>query len=360
VHRQQRDLNAKHPLWKNHRSNKNGEVLAEHIASGNCVAHFPDEPSYLSPAGITSNLDIFLSDLALGKPVTIHELSSDHYPVVCKLSTTATPAPVATRRDYHRVNWMAFSRLVDSRIPENPDLSTPEAIDSHLGAFEDALHSADERCIRQVPVRRQFVALDEETRRLIQQRNTVRRQFQRTGCLSKKAELAGLNAEIQQRMLVLRNENFARDIGRMENHSKPFWKVAKILRKRPSAIPPLKQDDGLLVSPPEKSNAIASKLIEAHNIGVGMPSPYEEAVRNTISRLESNEPFTGKVTSDEVRAAVRRGKNMKAPGDDGILNLVLKKNCRTGPSVFSLLFSPAASGSTTSPTGGRRGKLSLS
>lgn len=169
------DLNARHTLWRNHKGNKNGDLLAEHLTSGTCTIHFPDDPTFLSPAGITSTLDVFLSDLALSKPVTHHELSSDHYPVVCELEISPTPAPSEKRRDYHRVNWVAFSRLVDSRLPDEPDLPSVEAIDSHLRVFEEAIHAAEETCIRWVSVRRQFTTIDSFTRRLIQQRNTVRR-----------------------------------------------------------------------------------------------------------------------------------------------------------------------------------------
>nr|XP_029723030.1 uncharacterized protein LOC115263789 [Aedes albopictus] len=163
---------------------------------------------------------------------------------------------------------------------------------------------------------------------IIQQRNAVRRQFQRTGCLLKKQELSLLNNQIKNRMHEIRNKQFSQDIRRLDDHSRPFWKVAKILKKRPQAVPPLKDEvDGLLVSPLEKANAIASKLVEAHNLGASMPSPHEEAVRRTINQLDDNDeaPFDGQVTEDEVRSAIKRTKNMKAPGNDGIFNLVLKK-----------------------------------
>lgn len=200
------DLNARHPQWRNHIRNKNGALLADHLSSGTCDIHFPDDPTFLSPAGTPSTLDVFLSDLPISKPTTIHDLSSDHYPVVCKLECTPTPARPAMRRDYHRVNWVSLSRIVDSRIPDQPDLPTIDAIDNQLEAFENAVHQAEEACIREVPVRRQFTAIDDFTRQLIQQRNVARRQFQRSGCLLKKEEVSVLNANIRDRMTVIRNE----------------------------------------------------------------------------------------------------------------------------------------------------------
>ncbi|KAL9702246.1 hypothetical protein quinque_005764 [Culex quinquefasciatus] len=305
------DLNARHPQWRNHIRNKNGALLADHLSSGTCDIYFPDDPTFLSPAGTPSTLDVFLSDLPLSKPTTIQDLSSDHYPVVCKLECTPTPARPAMRRDYHRVNWVSLSRIVDSRIPDQPELPTIEAIDNQLEAFENAVQQAEEACIREVPVRRQFTAIDDFTRQLIQQRNIVRRQFQRSGCLLKKEEVSLLNAEIRNRMLQIRNKQFANNISQMTDHSKPFWKVAKLLKKRPSPVPPLKVNGDLLVSPQEKVNAIAGKLVEAHHLGAGMVSPHEAAVQQSMRELDDQTnaaPFPGRVTEDEVRAAVNERK----------------------------------------------------
>lgn len=58
-----------------------------------------------------------------------------------------------------------------------------------------------------------------------------------------------------------------------------------------------------------------------------MVSPNEATVRRTINQLDEvgGAPFTGQVNEVEVRSTVKRGKNKKAPGNDGIFNLALKK-----------------------------------
>ena len=231
-------LNARHTLWRNLNCNKNGDLLADHLTSSTCTIHFPDEPTFLSPAGTASTLDVFLSDLALSKPVTHRELSSDHYPVVCELQLNLTPAPVQMRRDYHRVNWDTFSRQVDSRLPDEPNPLSIEDIDVQLQVFEEAIHVAEEICIRWVPVRHRFTAIDDHTRTIIRRRNTIRRQFQRSGCLQRKQQVAILNRIIADRMAQIRNDQFSTVIGQMGDHSKPFWKVAKILKQKPKEIPP--------------------------------------------------------------------------------------------------------------------------
>lgn len=44
----------------------------------------------------------------------------------------------------------------------------------------------------------------------------------------------------------------------MSPFAKPFWKVVEILMTKTHPVPPLKLNDNLLVSPGEKTNAIAS------------------------------------------------------------------------------------------------------
>lgn len=128
-------------------------------------------------------------------------------------------------------------------------------------------------------MRRQFTTIDAFTQQLIQQRNMVRRQFQRSGCPLKKLEPQLLNRRIWGRMTTIRNQQFSNSIWQVDDHSRPFWKVVKILKKWPAAVPPLKDGaDGISVSPPEKDDAIAGKLVQAYNLGANMVSPPEATV----------------------------------------------------------------------------------
>lgn len=147
------DLNARHELWGNHRRNKNGCLLFDHLQLGYYTVEHPDDPTYISQAGIPSTLDIFLANHAITKPVTINDLSSDHLPVVCEIGATPSAAPLRQLKDYHRVNWVNFQRTVDNLIEEDPVIDTTEDIDGVIEALQTAINEADERCVRRVPVR---------------------------------------------------------------------------------------------------------------------------------------------------------------------------------------------------------------
>lgn len=68
-----------------------------------------------------------------------------------------------------------------------------------------------------------------------------------------------------------------------------------------------------------------------------MVSPMEASVSESVSQLAaapSELPEEHKITLDELVNAIKSTKNMKAPGFDGLFNIVLKK---LGPKAYTLL-----------------------
>ena len=147
------DLNARHEAWRNYQRNQNGRLLFDHVQLGLYTVQFADEPTFISPAGNPSTLDFFLSNIGLFKPVAHNDLSSDHQPVVSEVGLNVARAPCCQRKDYHRVNWVEFGRVVDRNIDENSPLNTVEDINRALERLNQAISVADETCIRRVPVR---------------------------------------------------------------------------------------------------------------------------------------------------------------------------------------------------------------
>lgn len=322
------DLNARHELWGNHRRNRNGCLLFDHLQMGYYTIEHPEDPTYISQAGTPSTLDIFLTNQAIPKPVTVNDLSSDHQPVVCELGVAATVSPLRQRKDYQRVNWVAFQRIVDSSIEENPVISTTEDIDTALETLQQAINEADERCVRRVATRGEYVSIDSHTKHIIALRNSCRRQFQRTGNMEQKYQVIALNKLIKERMELIRNKNFERVLQNLDERSRPFWKLTKVLKNKPRPVPPLKVQNSLLITPDEKAEAIGEHLVRSHNLGSTIVSPLEDRVDECIVHLETTPcvvPHEDRVTPEQICSAVKGLKNMKAPGYDGVFNLVLKK-----------------------------------
>lgn len=322
------DLNARHEAWRNYQQNQNGRLLFDHSQHGLYTIQFSDEPTFISPAGNPSTLDLFLSNIELSKPEGLNELSSDHRPVKAEVGVNVVHAPRQLRKDYHHVDWAAFARTVDNNIEEHPLLDTAEDIDRALEALYRAINTADETCVRRVPVRGKFIDIDSHTQLLIRLRNIRRRQFQRTGDLDKKREVVDLNKLISSRMNSLRNENFGRVVQNLDDRSRPFWKIAKVLKTHPKPVPPLKVGNDILITPFEKADAIGKHIASSHLLGSNIQSSLERQVIDCVQNVDESPctmPLQNRITAEQVCSAVKYTKNMKAPGFDGIYNIILKK-----------------------------------
>ena len=135
--------------------------------------------------------------------------------------------------------------------------------------------------------------------------------------------------QISARLEVARNENFGPGMARLDTRAPAFWKVAKVLKNRPKPVPPLVRpsDNLIMVTPEAKANALAEQFASAHMLGLNMPSPFEADVDDSLSfvdEAQSSIPRDNRVTTGKIHSALKRLKNMRAPGFDGIFNTLLK------------------------------------
>ncbi|KXJ82729.1 hypothetical protein RP20_CCG011428 [Aedes albopictus] len=123
----------------------------------------------------------------------------------------------------------------------------------------------------------------------------------------------------------------------LPNYSKPFWRVAKVLKNKPKPIPPLKSDNVVHLTGTEKANSLSRHFLASHSLGCDIVSPMEGSVYESVFQLVNTPnalPPEHQITLGEVTDAVKSAKNMKAPGFDGIFNITLKN---LGPKALSLL-----------------------
>lgn len=333
------DFNARHALWGNMRANRNGAILAEDLQAGQYVTLHADSPTFYSPAGVGSSLDIALTNVAdvCSTPSALTELSSDHLPVVFDMDHTTINQQQFQRRNYHRAKWPQLQRFIEDRIPEDPPMTTTGEIDDVLSRLTDDIADAERRYIPSSPVTRKFTNIDLETKRIISLRNAVRRQFQRTRHPGRKALYKRLNAIIATRIDKIRNRQFQKDLKNMPSHSKPLWRVAKVLKTKPKPIPPLKVESRIQLSAQEKANSLANQFVKSHNLGRDIASPMEASVYESVFQLANSPieiPVDQRITREELVNAIKCSRNMKAPGFDGLFNIVLKN---LGPNAILLL-----------------------
>lgn len=241
-----------------------------------------------------------------------------------------TPQPKwnLRRYNYHRVNWAAFQRTVDLNVDQQHPLQTSGDIDAALVQVEAAIAIARQLHVKQTSVVSSPLEIDSTTELFIRLRNIYQRQYQRTGLPEKKLMANQLSRVVLSRILDLRNKDFQRKLSQLPSHSHPFWKLGKILKTKPKPIPPLIQNavnSDRLITPAEKADALGHHFCSSHNLGQTMLSPREHEVAEAVAdrsnlALENQQ----RVTADEVKAAIKSSKNMKAPGFGNTFNLELK------------------------------------
>lgn len=333
------DLNARHTAWGDSRCNSNGNVIVEDSEAGYYYPIHPDQPTFISRNGVGSKLDIFLTNITdrFSIPQTITELSSDHLPVVAEIGAVVERRQVQLRRNYHRANWVQLQRFVESHLNENPALDSTEDIDQALQSIVDVIKEAENRFVPLVPVTRKFTVIDENTKRIISLRNAMRRRYQRTLNPRHCYFVKQLTKIVRDRLEKVKNRQFASEISKLPKLSRPFWRVAKVLKSKPKPIPPLIVNEQKFLTNREKACVVSKHFSASHNLGRDIISPMEptvsEAVRN-LDNVLSELPRDKRISVEEVKNNIKFSRNMKAPGMDGVFNLVLKK---LGPSAYSML-----------------------
>ena len=83
------DLNARHKTWNCRVENRRGKVIFDYVQNNNCCLMYPNEPTLYPDNGITpTTIDVGINKnvYSLSDVKVVHELSSDHTPVLFTLS----------------------------------------------------------------------------------------------------------------------------------------------------------------------------------------------------------------------------------------------------------------------------------
>lgn len=324
------DFNAKHRSWNNLQSNSNGRILFDQCSSGYFSILYPDSPTCFSSARNPSTIDLVLTDSSqhCSQLITHADFDSDHLPVTFQISHEAIFNPISSTFNYHRADWDTYKTYIDSHLDVNVSLETHFDIDNALETLTSTIVEARSASIPKCEVKFDSVIIDDDLKLLIRLKNVRRRQFQRTRDPALKVIWQDLQKEIKKRFTELRNKNFANKVSQLNPGSKPFWKLTKILKKPQKPIPALKEDNKILLTNSEKAQKLAKQFESAHNFSIGLTSPIEHQVAREFENILNHENiFDNSLGTDldEVRSIIKKFKNMKAPGDDGIFYILIKK-----------------------------------
>ena len=351
------DFNAKHRSWNCTRNNKSGKLLFELVRNNRWFLNNPDTHSY-NPASVRmtpSTIDLMITDGKLpSSPLyTVEKLSSDHYPIQFEINSLKGPAATKTIFDFSRANWNGFGAHISLLL--NPTLErynsgmhiTNSEIDLIVAEITDSLLIAQELNVPKINTNSNNNATFIPTpllRTLITDRNFFRRKVTRTHNSIFKFLYNEFKRRVELEIKNIQNNKFLRILVDCNEQHNKIYKVIK--NRRHVNLPnlnPMVPGDRKHVSPLSKAEAIAGNFLNNHtNHLVGAHVTHTRMVNNSVKSLLNSPPRDPTecpiIDVNEVATTIRKLKNNKAGGLDGINTRLLKKLPPVAIHLITLVF----------------------
>lgn len=330
------DLNSRHRNWGCFRSNCYGNILNNLSENFPFSILFPNSPTYI-PASASmrpSTLDLLLTNVPsqIQQPFVANSLASDHLPVLFSLDIS-----VCLQEDnvfnYSKTNWKIFARCLSSILSNSPhvDVSSTPELEYEIKAFTtNIITSIEASTPRFVNKFRNtnYLNIPRGLINLIKERNYFRREWQRYRQNNDINHYNYLTKLVKNWFWHLRNKNWKTRLSNLDNRSKPFWKISKVLRKRFPHIPPIKIGSTFVSTDYEKANALGNTFCTNHNLANNLGCwRFDQTVSEVINRFDERTCFTDQteyISVQTLKQFLKNLKTRKACGLDMLRNEFLK------------------------------------
>lgn len=327
------DFNAKHIAWNNEKNNSSGQSLLKICNDNLCDINFTDNPTTIPPRGKPSFLDLVISKNVFGisKPITLNELSSDHFPVFFEIPFNVPIHQSLKVFNYAKAKWKDFKGKISSDINsfttlQSFSLDSSTAIDSSIVTFNKFIQDAAKNSI---PLKKPYefrYKFSQKVHELIKDRNFVRRHISRYPIL--KAEFNRLNREIKLEIKILNSKNWNEKLSSLKVNDNSLYSFTRSIKRKKVLIPPLKDlsSDETFYDSKEKSEILAKSFLKAHNINPA-PTIHSQIILNSIEKIQNETvsfPELEKTRLNEVKSFIKILKIKKAPGYDEMSSVIIK------------------------------------
>lgn len=324
------DFNAKHPRWGSNLVNPRGRLLLQAATQLSFDFLYPVEPTYFPDGGQTPDvLDIFICKSIshiCSVPSVIPELSSDHYPVMLTINSTAELKTNAMRS---LIQWPFDWRLYSSTLEEiteiNIPLKSPHDIDKAVSALTRYIHYAAEMAGKnRNPTPRNKYTLSPHIKQLLQEKKKCRRLWEQTRYPPFKASYNRATKNLREAMKEEHSAAIQNNLNHINLSDGSLWKKTKYLTKHIDRIPPLKVGSSWLCSSEEKVNIFSEILENQFNPNPIINPTCEQRVMEDINAPLQLSPLGKLFTPAQVSNIIQRLPRNKAPGSDLIVSPLLK------------------------------------
>lgn len=328
------DFNSRHNLWGCQRSNCWGNLLFEKLDTENFQIIYPSDHTYIpsDPRRQASTLDFFLTNIynSLSSARAINDLCSDHLPVMISINREFNSVQKSFF-DFKRANWPRYSSFIKRNlvVPDVNHHFNPHQIDSMIITFNDILSQAVNHSVPTKSYAVNTQTLPQHIKHMIQIRNVYRRNWKRYRDETDHTRTKEYNYRITEEIKKFKNITWSNKLATLEKGSSPFWNISKILKKKSTVIPILKNNNITYHTQQEKCEILAQTFSSNHSISANLSDQSTTAdvniainnLNNSILSAPDNEIL---VSVDTVASIIKNIKPKKSPGADGITNKCLK------------------------------------
>lgn len=330
------DFNAIHSNWSEGIENVAGRLLVDILPFNNNILCAPDSHTHTHHNGSCSTIDFLITNsLLYNDDIEIENgLCSDHLPVRFSIGASAVCAAKKTVYDYDRADWVSYEHLMQ-QLPEL-DLVSPADIDNALVVFISQIKMAfDDSVPKRVIHSNNDSYLSAESLSLIAKKNAVNRRLhnRNTTPLDKvqlKHRRIRLANDIHSSVFRDRCTRWGKLIARMSRSKNEFWKLAKIARKKNNnnnCFGQMSKGDRVFSNKSDIANAFAEQFADAHTAFVVKNNSLDKRVDREFNILlcENSTAPVGYFDIDDLLVIVSNLRCSKAPGLDGVTNLMCKR-----------------------------------
>lgn len=341
------DLNAKHTSWNCNVNNTAGNKLYSLQQSNNfLVFHTADHTHHPHSGQTSSTIDLLLSNVNFSFQLAAHpdQMSSDHVPVIC--STAGNINSVSkTCFDYSKANWRKYRHIIDHSTADLVQTTTANDIDLATEQLISIILNARAKCIPTKTINNRS-QISDFTKQIIALKNIIQRQCQRTQCQTEKRKLKRIVNKYQKKISELieteQNQQWNNKLQNISKGDKKLWNLTRKFKgKTDSTTNKIKINGSAATDDMNRANCLAKIFSKSHTITATYTHENDATVRQTIQSFNSFSFIsceTPAINPNEVQQIIKTLRPFKAPGPDGIQNILLKNLPRSAVNLLTAIF----------------------
>lgn len=327
------DFNATHPSWNCSRPNQNGRIIHNFIThqNHNFMLYHPNSDTHIPANGNSpSTIDfVITSNTHISQIETVNTLDSDHLPVIIKINLQI-PQEITNNKIQTNINWKSFKEHINRDITITPNIQDKNAINNAIKNLTNTTKNALKKSTKHFTIKNNKLNLPDEIINQINERNKLRKNYQRTRNPNTHKAMKELSKTINLKIKNFKTNQWIKKLNKINTKPQSAWQLASKLNKKHNTnhIFKLHSSNGIVYDEHSKADAIAEQYLNNHLLTDHMSddtttSKVSRAIKNLNNPIPPI-PDHHLTSFQEIISIINSFGNRKAPGYDGITNLALK------------------------------------